>query len=331
MSMLDRIRESLANAGAVGICLGSVLRLCLRACCRRPQGSDASELDRLMLASSDGAFSKCGVFNEEMADQDPFSEAGNPCTICSSETRYNTHFGFPCHHAACEQCWQTWRHEHSTCMICGDNIKSVHGFSDALIKTVSCRAQVEGMDDTAHIGASPVQGNSAHNGMHSLNSQLESALAQLIHELVLVKARLREVCTPVPTVAIAFRLAHARLNSPTQLPASTLRPPLSFAPRTIFPSTGPPGSPPPTRSCRFQPLPTTHLAPPRPSPPPRRRCTRGWRRCGRTWTAPACAAWAPTRAPPSPPSRPPPSRTRSAGPGRASHRPWTLRAVGPRQ
>ena len=145
-----------------------------------------------MLASSpDSPFGKCSGFKDEMTEQDPFGEAGNPCTICSSETRFNTHFGFPCQHAACELCWQTWLRERPTCMICGNVVKSVHKFSESMLLSSTLAGSGDGQGGT-HPASSP-PGASDRAGMSALNMELEAALAQLVKELVLVKARLREV------------------------------------------------------------------------------------------------------------------------------------------
>ena len=193
MNRIAQIREIAGVAGVLGMNFCSLIRFCLRACCSRPNRSDTSELDHLMLSGSDSPFSKCGVYQEEMSDQDPFGEAGNPCTICSSETRFNTHFGFPCHHAACELCWQTWLRERPTCMICGNNVKSIHRFSETLLAIAKRMQYGAGESDGYRAGSTANQSGNDSSSMHSLNFELEAALAQLVKELVTVKARLRDV------------------------------------------------------------------------------------------------------------------------------------------
>ena len=79
-----------------------------------------------VLAKADmGLLSRSGGDDCGLAEEDPFGEAGQPCNICSSETRTQTHFATPCRHSACERCWETWTQSHATCMICGKAVQKV--------------------------------------------------------------------------------------------------------------------------------------------------------------------------------------------------------------
>jgi hypothetical protein len=303
MSSLAHIRELVGVAAVAGMNFCSLLRICLRACCSRPNRSDTSELDRLMLSGADSPVAKCGGYQDEMADQDPFGEAGNPCTICSSETRYNTHFAFPCHHAACELCWQTWLRERQTCMICGNQVKSIHRFSETLLVTAHCSKS--GEDQGYLDGIMSVRTICDDGSMHSLNADLEAALAQLVKELVTVKARLRDVsCTFSPHSCFhSVHVSTSRFREIFVSPANchVSREFLRDAHASDV-----------VRRLRLASHPRRRRDHRHHLKPVRRRCACGCRTCGPTWTGRGCGAWAPTRARPSPPSRAPPSRTRSA-------------------
>ena len=69
---------------------------------------------------------QCGESGAALdGEHDPFGEAGQNCSICAAETRFNTHFAFPCRHAACEKCWHTWLKDQSTCMWCNAKVQSL--------------------------------------------------------------------------------------------------------------------------------------------------------------------------------------------------------------
>mmetsp|Transcript_48518 Transcript_48518/g.128339 ORF Transcript_48518/g.128339 Transcript_48518/m.128339 type:complete len:224 (+) Transcript_48518:41-712(+) len=170
----------------VGLQIISCVRTCLGNCRGRATRMDTSELDRLMISVNHDATSKFPIYQDDFANQDPFQEAGNTCTICSSDTRFNTHFAFPCHHAACEECWKTWLQERHTCMICGDQVASVHRFSPSVLNS-SPWSQLPSPTDDGSNDAPPKA------TMHKLNKKFEAAFTQLVHEMVEIKAKLREV------------------------------------------------------------------------------------------------------------------------------------------
>jgi hypothetical protein len=115
------------------------------------------------------------LLTEIDAAEDPFGEAGQCCSICSSETRRSTHFAVPCRHAACERCWKLWLKEQSTCMMCCSHVACYRRFAYSLVPAQPHELQMQS------------------SAFHLINNDLETSIAGLAACFVTIKSLLSDV------------------------------------------------------------------------------------------------------------------------------------------
>ena len=141
-----------------------------------PAAADAHSKAGGAAGPGPGDSAECSALPDDVVgdDEDPYGEAGQCCSICAAETRCNTHFAVPCRHAACEQCWNTWLKDNSTCMMCCTRVHGIKRFAHTLVPE-------QPLEAPGSLQLSP---------LHAINQELEAAVGALLESLVFIKSRL---------------------------------------------------------------------------------------------------------------------------------------------